>query len=101
MGFAQLDADRKTFEAQKRAFDYRRKFQEEVSDFEAFSSQSEFGEEFFFFRGVTHQLALKKRYKDLIKIYHPDNINGDKAALQKINEEYDRLNHILAKQKIE
>lgn len=44
-----------------------------------------------FFIGVKSEIALKKRYKDLIKIYHPDNICGDTETLQEINREYDRL----------
>ena len=44
-----------------------------------------------FFAGVTSELALKKRYKDLIKIYHPDNVSGDTDTLQEINREYDAL----------
>lgn len=35
--------------------------------------------------------ALKKRYKQLLKIYHPDNLCGDTETLQEINREYDRL----------
>ena len=44
-----------------------------------------------FFKGVTNQLALKKRYRDLIKIFHTDNLYGDKETLQAINREYERL----------
>ena len=44
-----------------------------------------------FFRGVDNMVALKKRYKDLMKIYHPDNICGDQEILIKINEEYEEL----------
>lgn len=44
-----------------------------------------------FFRGVHDTLALKKRYKDLIKIFHPDNAAGDTETIQKINKEYDSL----------
>lgn len=46
-----------------------------------------------FFKGVNSELALKKRYKDLLKIYHPDNMNGDKDVLQAINAEYNYLKH--------
>ena len=48
-----------------------------------------------FFRGVNNQAALRKRYKDLLKIYHPDNICGDQEILLKINEEYEELNNRL------
>ena len=44
-----------------------------------------------FFRGVRNPLALKKRYKDLIKIFHPDNVAGDKEIIQRINMEYENL----------
>ena len=44
-----------------------------------------------FFIGVESKTALKKRYKQLLKIYHPDNLCGDTETLQEINHEYDRL----------
>lgn len=44
-----------------------------------------------FFSGVDNELALKKRYKELIKIYHPDNLAGDTGTLQIINRIYDSL----------
>ena len=49
-----------------------------------------------FFIGVQSEIALKKRYKDLIKIYHPDNMCGDTETLQEINREYDRLRLVFA-----
>lgn len=47
-----------------------------------------------FFVGVGSEHALKRRYKDLIKIYHPDNLDGDTGTIQEINREYDRLKAI-------
>lgn len=44
-----------------------------------------------FFVGVEDKQALKKRYKDLLKIYHPDNVSGDVGTIQEINREYDKL----------
>lgn len=44
-----------------------------------------------FFAGVNNQSSLKKRYKDLLKIYHPDNKCGDTDTIQEINREYQRL----------
>ena len=44
-----------------------------------------------FFSGVGSRQSLKKRYKDLIKIYHPDNLDGDKDTIQEINSEYNKL----------
>jgi len=48
----------------------------------------------FFFKGVDNSLALKKRYKDLIKIFHPDNIAGDNETVQIINSEYSTLKDV-------
>ena len=96
IGFKQLDADRKSFEAKKRAFEYQ-KYEQEDS-FEPLSGETG-DSDTFFFRGVTHPLALKKRYKELIKIYHPDNLSGDKTMLQQINKEYDRLKKTINYQK--
>lgn len=95
MGFASLAADKKTFEAQKRAFEFRRKYEQnqqmddDSSDFSTLAGQT------YFFRGVTHHLALKKRYRDLIKIYHPDNMDGDKNALLQINKEFEQMKKAL------
>ncbi len=44
-----------------------------------------------FFGGVTNFLSLKKRYKDLMKLYHPDNKNGDEFTVMLINKEYEIL----------
>lgn len=44
-----------------------------------------------FFRGVDNELALKKRYRDLIKIFHPDNMDGDTRTIQEINKEYNEI----------
>ncbi len=52
-----------------------------------------------FFRGVKNSSGLKKRYKDLLKIYHPDNLHGDHGVIQKINEEYEKLKSSMPKDK--
>lgn len=44
-----------------------------------------------FFLGVHDELSLKKRYRDLIKVYHPDSLNGDMHAMQAILKEYDDM----------
>ena len=44
-----------------------------------------------FFSGVSNKKDLKKRYKDLIKIYHPDSDAGDTATVAEINREYEDL----------
>lgn len=47
-----------------------------------------------FFKGVTDGPALKKRYKELLKIYHPDNADGDSVTVLAINKEYERLKRV-------
>lgn len=42
-----------------------------------------------FFKGVTDSDSLKKRYKEITKIYHPDNVNGDEELVKAINQEYE------------
>ena len=44
-----------------------------------------------FFTGVANRQSLKKRYKELLKIYHPDNVDGDNSTVVEINREYDQL----------
>ncbi len=43
------------------------------------------------FAGVDSEFALKKRYRDLLKIFHPDNLDGDTAVIQDINTAYNNL----------
>lgn len=43
------------------------------------------------FKGVRSEAALKKRYRELMKIFHPDNQDGDDSVIHAINIEYDRL----------
>lgn len=91
-GFKQLAADKEKFTAEKRAFEYRQKFyttQENDSQESASSAVAPF--ETIYFKGVRNQMALKKRYKDLMKIFHPDNVCGDKETVEKINKEYEAL----------
>lgn len=44
-----------------------------------------------FFAGITSVMGLKKRYRELLKIYHPDNDGGDEATVLAINQEYKNL----------
>ena len=44
-----------------------------------------------FFRGVDNELALRKRYKELLKIFHPDNRCGDTKTLLLIQKEYEKM----------
>ncbi len=84
-GFEQLDMDRRRLEKERAKFEA----QKEVLEQPSYSMSR--GEVSAFFRGVRNPLALKKRYKDLIKIFHPDNVAGDKEIIQMINKEYEIL----------
>ena len=44
-----------------------------------------------YFSNVNTLEELRKQYRDLLKKYHPDNVNGNTEATQEINAEYDKL----------
>lgn len=82
---------------EKQQIERQKAFYSKVNEFEQKSTQSSSanvvkGE--LFFSGVGSKQSLKKRYKDLIKIYHPDNLDGDKNTIQEINREYDHLSKV-------
>ena len=80
----------------KRQFERKKKFYDQVQannakeDYSVTTSDNIVHGEMFF-SGVSNQKALKKRYKDLIKIYHPDGDAGDTATVAEINREYEDL----------
>ena len=83
-------ADEKQHMERKREFyDRVRQFQQKQEPITSKKRTVVKGE--LFFIGVQSGIALKKRYKDLVRIYHPDNMCGDTETLQEINREYDRL----------
>lgn len=43
------------------------------------------------FSGVKNEKELKKRYKDLTKIFHPDSGMDDSGVMQSINIEYNKM----------
>lgn len=49
-----------------------------------------------YFAGVKNQEELKKRYRELLKIYHPDNQSGDNTETEKILKEYEYLKDTLS-----
>ena len=89
--FRQLDLDRQKLESEKKQF---HRYREEAKNSVPRTRPLEYRQGIFF-KGITNQLALKKRYKDLIKIFHPDNMSGDNDTLQQINREYEILKHDL------
>jgi len=79
-GFANLEMDRKAFRKEKDRFE-KNIVQSEKAIFDNSA----------LFSGVTSYLGLRKRYKELLRIFHPDNLDGDNNMALAIKEEYDRL----------
>ena len=46
---------------------------------------------FDFFAGCKSRESAERKYKSLVKLYHPDNMDGDNGALQEINVQYDKV----------
>lgn len=80
-GFDKLNADKKHIEREWKKLEQEK----------GFIREDEYSRGEFFFHGVNSMLALKKRYRDLMKIYHPDNMCGDHEMCDIINQEYNVL----------
>ena len=98
MKFQILEDELVKLAAEREEIEKKKAFYERVEEFQARSyariPDQQVGE--LFFRGVASQQSLKKRYRDLIKIYHPDNEDGDNSLVLEINKEYDHLCQVLA-----
>ncbi|MCR5420964.1 MAG: J domain-containing protein [Lachnospiraceae bacterium] len=88
-GFRSLCKEREEFETEKEK--YRGRFAASGSGHLGSSVNVSAYQAGVFFNGVDNVLALKKRYRDLLKIFHPDNMDGDNETVQVINEEYAKL----------
>ncbi len=99
MKFKILEEELVKLAAEKEEIEKKKAFYEMVDEFQARNnrriSDSQMTPGEMFFRGVANQQSLKKRYKDLIKIYHPDNADGDNTVVLEINREYDYLSQYL------
>ncbi|MCR5502682.1 MAG: hypothetical protein K6F53_06720 [Lachnospiraceae bacterium] len=85
-GFQSLEADRKALEAARKQFERDQlEFSGSVRRVQDLDSAA------VLFQGVSSFMSLKKRYKDLLKIYHPDNMNGDHEMVLTINQMYEEL----------
>ena len=82
-GFRQLDEDRRAFENQKKALEEWTNHSQESYSLPVLEESVRL-----LFRGANNPRALRKRYKDLVKIFHPDNLFGDEELAQSINREY-------------
>lgn len=87
-GFKQLDTDRQRLNKEREDF---LRFRESSMKYKPVPSLEY--RQGIFFKGITTEKELKKRYKDLIKVFHPDNMSGDNDTLQNINREYENLLH--------
>ncbi len=87
-GFKRLESDKAVFEREKKRFEAEKNYycQEEKSVVGRNSESVSI-----LFRGINGPLTLKKRYRELLKIFHPDNLCGDMGMVQLINKEYDKL----------
>lgn len=83
-GFMQLDMDRKKFEREKNQYENQKKYAGSYNYSYKGSAPD-------FFRGVNNILGLKKRYRDLLKIFHPDNLCGDSDTVLEINRQYESM----------
>ena len=86
-GFLQLDMDRKKFEREKRQFEEQKK----TTSYSSSTSSYYKGTVPDFFKGVNNILGAKKRYRDLLKIFHPDNLCGDNDTVLEINKQYESM----------
>lgn len=74
--------------------EYYEDYDDEESDDEDYESEdydseaSERLSSFNFFAGCNSKESADRKYKSLVKLYHPDNMDGDTAALQEINIQY-------------
>ncbi len=87
-GFDELNRDKEDLKREKEEFEVKK------ASLYASSQGSGYEDTGILFHGVDNILALKKRYRDLLKIFHPDNLAGDNEAVQIINEEYAMLKDI-------
>ena len=84
-GFMQLDLDRKKLERERAELESKTVRASEDTRVGGVFNASQF------FIGVNSALTARKRYKDLLKIFHPDNLCGDETIVKAINDEYSRL----------
>lgn len=86
-GFSQLDIDRRRLDKEWAKLTAEREL---IGDHRSYEGGHAFDASVLF-QGVRSPVALKKRYKELIKIFHPDNVAGDNEMIQRINKEYETL----------
>ena len=92
--FRQLSVDKKVLECERLNFEYEKgKYRRQRTSNNTRSQHVDASayEGCVFFGGITNELALRKRYKELMKIFHPDNVCGDTNTLLRIQAEYESI----------
>lgn len=97
MKWKMLEEEWRKLVVERERVERKRSFYERMEDFEQSERRASCGSVSVLFRGVKNASALKKRYKELIKIFHPDNAAGDTGVIQEINKEYENLKLSMAK----
>ena len=86
-GFEELDRDRQALKAREESLRAREaQFEERIAYTPDCSEVNDV-----LFRGADNILLIKKRYKDLMKMFHPDCLGGDTEMVKALNRTYDRL----------
>ncbi len=84
-GFEDLDRDRRALKAREAALVSREaQLEERMAGATADANAV-------LFKGADNILLIKKRYKDLMKMFHPDCLGGDTEMVKSLNRTYDRL----------
>jgi len=84
-GFRKLEDDRRYIEREKRILAQERSKQQERTSTGPIINENIVAT---LFRNANNPLTLRKRYRDLVKVFHPDNLLGDAELMQMINKEY-------------
>ena len=88
-GFEELDRDRQALNARESLMRQQEaQLSERLADSCLYDSKEAAD---ILFRGADNILLLKKRYKDLMKMFHPDCLGGDTEMVKSVNRVYDRL----------
>lgn len=87
-GFRKLEEDKKRFNKEKKLYETNQSYQQSFNVPGKYINMDEFVG--VLFRNTNSLLSLRKRYRDLMKIFHPDNNSGDAELVQLINKEFAR-----------
>jgi len=84
-GFRKLEDDRKRFDNEKKQYEALKKYEATYKAPLGYINMDEFVG--ILFRNANSPSSLRKRYRDLMKVFHPDN-GGDAELVQLINKEF-------------